>query len=1490
MNKLWIGFFSFLISSVAFGALKVEVKRIPAGRVNLVMHCRLTQAQAAEARGKALVTAKGTPMPYAISDEGGTAVLSILLPGVTHEGDSHVLSFRNGVPAEVVSDLAVQGEGGKISVRNQYYSLKHAKGLPQEIVFGNGGQPERSIQWLDRIFNRELGGQFFLSPSSVKLLSSNPLRAVVEVAGGYELHDGTLAPGNPRMTYRFIYTAFSPVVEVEVVIAQEGENVWPEVDFCQVSTGKKLVFNRWLVGTQKSVSSRQLSESAMEGDAQVTVKADGWLVAENDRSAVGMSGPAVAHDAQKDYMYYLKAFTLRNLEGKTANGAIRLYLGPSVQNPEWYASWLAQNSQPLVKAYESDATAEERSAAFGVQDFDFGELVLSLADVAHGYAVAGIRAKAGGPQFCASKDPRPLWRLAFKASPSATESIQVSALDVTMENTSLEHEGDTLVFRWKEVPVDETGTAEVTARAKVTGTRIDWTLEVQNHSTANGLWESEFPILSEVFPAGQGDLLVPFVNLGGMLLRNNATSRFQSPYPGSGTPVQLMAFLRDGYGLYFAAHDGEANIKRPCVTAEQDAYFVLPAENCGQPGAGQKAQFAYATEVFQGDWWRAAKLYRAWAAENAAWLQHGLIRDNPDYPKDIQEICYWYQTSADGPQMREKLSKYVQSCPVKHGMHWYNWHEIQFDTHYPEYNPAKPEVAEVTHEAVARGQVVMPYINGHIWDQDIPSFASEGIQGACLDPEGKPYLEIYPSKARQAPMCPASEIWQNKILDVCKWLIDDIGVNAIYLDQIGAHRPDFCYNPAHGHPLGGGSYWVSGYRKMLTAINDYAKAQGKPLFLTTENTADPYMDNIHGFLTWTERMENAVPLLPAIYSGYTYYFANPASPQDTLLAFRMSQGHDFLWGVQFGWNSDFLQREKYAEYWAYEMELAKLRAATLDYLSRGELMGELYPKNQLPTVTDTWHWHVNRNSNPREVTLPAVEGSWWQDGKGDLCLYIINYSDQVQVFEYDLPKRGVEKVLLTRVTPEGRAPLAVVEDGSGWRAYLRPREVVAVEIQPAQECAGTELPAQECMGTGQPAQECAGAELCAGTGLCVGTGVVLEPQVALVAGEFPQTVFHFVGDTELPAGLAVTVGGRKFMVDRDSRSVTVELPCGVNQEIFEAQITADGVEDTATIPLQLVAREALEVAVKVPERVFSGTPFPCEVVVTNNTSSPRDVEVLLQLPKGWTRTDGSGALLRFVGVPSKGRQSVAVTCLADEMAAAEASEVTALVIAASHQAKVRVSPPRASYHASRATGIAVDGDLSDWSGRELVRLGEATPVAVKYTKHPYGGDADLSCEVAFAWDEEFLYVSAKVRDDCHVNPVRSTEVWKGDAIQFALRAGGPADKADDSAVLQEFAVGVDAEGAFVRTWNNQTQYMSQAKAASQASCDTLTMEFAVPWRLLGLEPPQSGASFGMSFVVPDNDSPDVRIEKLSSMDGYIEWTPGIFFGKDPASFAWLILE
>jgi len=435
-------------------------------------------------------------------------------------------------------------------------------------------------------------------------------------------------------------------------------------------------------------------------------------------------------------------------------------------------------------------------------------------------------------------------------------------------------------------------------------------------------------------------------------------------------------------------------------------------------------------------------------------------------------------------------------------------------------------------------------------------------------------------------------------------------------------------------------------------------------------------------------------------------------------------------------------------------------------------------------------------------------------------------------------------------------------DGATWRSYLRPREVLAMMVEPLRDGLG------------------ANAQL---------PGFKVEPQVPLVPGEFPQATFRFDDTAELPEGLAVEVAGRKFPVDRASRSVTVELPRGADQELFEAQVAAPGLA-SVSVPLQLVARPFLEVALKLPERVFAGTPFACEVTVVNHAAEPQNAEVLLQLPAGWRRLDGDGALLRFDGVPAHQANSMAVTCVADESAATDAAEVRALVILGSQRAKTRVLPPRVSCRARKAAGIVVDGDLGEWSDDAVICVGEATPEAAKYQAHAYGGDADLSCRLRLAWDAEFLYLAAQVRDDLHVEPLRTPDVWKGDAIQFALRAGGPANAPGEPGLLCEFAVGVDATGGFVQTWNNLGHYAHLAQAVGQTAADLTTLECAIPWKLLGLPAPQSGEVFGFSFVAADNDAPDTPIAKLSTPAGYLEFTPGIFYGKDPSRYARLTLE
>lgn len=1494
-----------------YAIVKVEVKKISADYTNLVVNCKLTAEQYAEAQGKTLVdSSTGDSTPYAFTEESdGTATLSILMRGLVRTGENHNFTFVEGSAPVPSSDLVAVWDHNTIQIRNQYFSLNHPVsgegGLPRDFAFGISGQADKSLTLIDRIYSKERGGQYRAyrdDMATARLVSANPLRAIVECTTGYISDAGVYAEGNPTGTYRFIYTAFSPVVRVEFTGRVPDGYIWPELDCCQISNNI-LKYNRFVWNDKDGTHTKENLSTQLVEPESVHIAKEGWIVMENDADAVGMTAPATGFDAQKHFVYYLRPDKVPRLKDGTKVDVL-LYLGPSNKDPQKYSAYLSKDKEPAVLAYTADAAAIAENAPMpqGAQIFEFDELVLSFSDIEHGFACNGIRSKKGGPIFCASNDPRPLWRLNFRKGVDAEEIFTRSSMDVPMENTSIQRDGDTITITWKKVPVDETGTADVIATIKVTGPRAEWELEVNNYSFTSGLWTSEFPILSQVVTPGAADILTPDPGFGGKL-HKKTTPNFEHIYPScGGAPTQFFAFMQDGFGLYFASHDGEARSKRMRLTIDPDSYFALLAENQGAPGSGLQPTFPYVTEIFQGDWWKAAKLYRTWAAKNAKWLQQGLIRDNPNYPKSIQEICYWFHSWKDGPSMAQYMKNALERCPVKHGVHWYDWHEIPFDTFYPEYNPAKPGVPETAKEIAEHGQVCMPYINGRLWDLDIDSFKSEGFLGASQKPDGETYVEVYPSQRRQAPMCPASETWQRKMLEVCDWLLKDCHFNAIYLDQIGASAPALCYNPEHGHPLGGGSYWVDGYRKMLSAINQEAAKYGA--FLTTENTTECYMDNIHGFLTWGQIHDTDVPLMAAIYSGYTYYFGSTSSPEDSEQAFRMIQGRAFLWGIQNGWSVDYLLAKRFEKRFDYQMKLAKLREATLDFLSLGELMGEITPRNEIPLVHETWNFRPGKRYAASEGELPAVQGTYWQNAKGELCVYLINYTDETQPLEYNLPKLGsTENVLLTRITENGRAPMEVVQDGALRKTALPPREIVVLHIAPVKsdDTLGQAIKdAQEIIPQTKDDLLKFSAEkfLFLQETKCE---VEVPSIIKLITGENPIVNILIKGGITKEATIEVALGNhtiqQKIAPKDGSLKADLLLPVKEAQEAlennegrFSLRITTQGTAGALNIPLQLQSASAFEVELKLPEQIFAGDSFPCEVIVHNNTARTQDLQVLLDFPENCHASSSGAESLPIKGIEPNSSRSTYITLSTDKDAEVDSAQFSATLILSQAKATTSIQPARPEYHATKATKIALDGDISDWEGRPFVQLGENTPRRAIYKTHAYGGNTDLSAKIAFAWDEECLYIAAQIQDDIHVNPERDSDIWKGDAIQVSIREKGPAMKADDIGRLFEFALGCDDDGAFVYTWSNLSHLLNLTKAERTVNGDTITMEFSIPWKVIGLPAPKPGETYGISFVVPDNDTTDRPIKKLASMDGYLEWTPGIFFGKNPSCFAWLFLE
>ncbi|MBQ7257374.1 MAG: hypothetical protein IJS60_06735 [Abditibacteriota bacterium] len=80
--------------------------------------------------------------------------------------------------------------------------------------------------------------------------------------------------------------------------------------------------------------------------------------------------------------------------------------------------------------------------------------------------------------------------------------------------------------------------------------------------------------------------------------------------------------------------------------------------------------------------------------------------------------------------------------------------------------------------------------------------------------------------------------------------------------------------------------------------------------------------------------------------------------------------------------------------------------------------------------------------------------------------------------------------------------------------------------------------------------------------------------------------------------------------------------------------------------------------------------------------------------------------------------------------------------------------------------INIDGDLSDWADALPLHLNK-----IDYTNNSFGGawsPEDLSGTVYYKWDEDNLYMAAKVKDQTFNQGLTGASTWMQDSLQFAL--------------------------------------------------------------------------------------------------------------------------
>eukprot|EP00123_Amoebidium_parasiticum_P011879 comp20961_c0_seq1/m.28046 comp20961_c0_seq1/g.28046 ORF comp20961_c0_seq1/g.28046 comp20961_c0_seq1/m.28046 type:complete len:835 (-) comp20961_c0_seq1:429-2933(-) len=494
-------------------------------------------------------------------------------------------------------------------------------------------------------------------------------------------------------------------------------------------------------------------------------------------------------------------------------------------------------------------------------------------------------------------------------------------------------------------------------------------------------------------------------------------------------------------GLYFASHDPHGSLKafnawgliaNPQIGSDQKAgvgfNIRVLVEGAGRPETtSYTVPFSFAIAPFVGDWWDGAQPYRQWVLSNADWTKQGPVTSN----SWLGDVNVWFntgwqhhdvfnRTQGDPAVVLQRVTDVVERLRCNQtlpslstiGLHWYEWHEVLFDTMYPEYFPVRDGFKSTTQALQNMGVRVVPYINGRIHDIHTATWAADhaeqytcgSLQAQYNGSDPTYYTETYGSGAYFAPMCPGTDHWQDKIESVADRLTGEYGVNGVYIDQVGSASPKACWRPNHGHSLGGGSYWTQGNRNMLM------KAWNPGTELLTEDNSEVYMGAVQGMLslvamnTPMEGFSRLIGAYSAIYNGYftplgaMFYQSDTQGDADGLagrLAVMFANGYQMGWFSLGGTNYappmglyEWFMDSRSDNEVRYLRSLANFRFFGKDFLVHGRRMRELPvrvlnpntnewgPVPSVPTATYRRDMYTNTLSNATDG-IPVVVSSAW---------------------------------------------------------------------------------------------------------------------------------------------------------------------------------------------------------------------------------------------------------------------------------------------------------------------------------------------------------------------------------------------------------------------------------------------------------------------------------------------------------------------------------
>lgn len=593
--------------------------------------------------------------------------------------------------------------------------------------------------------------------------------------------------------------------------------------------------------------------------------------------------------------------------------------------------------------------------------------------------------------------------------------------------------------------------------------KSEWDLSVNGVGNNHTLTRVNFPKFKVKTNINDAFFIPKF---SGVLIDNPLSSNidYDLTYPRGrlGASMPFAAYINRSVkdaSLYFGFHDSGASLKNLVIKAEKNyiKYYgkhsipnkTLANNNWELPGV-------FEFEIYDGGWYESAMIYKSWASENASYFPDN-SSDRNKRQHSLGEIAVWgsLQPALTRPLTKTEndINSFINMFPpnIKVGIHWYKWNNQYHDDKYPNFFPERDGFVPAVQKIQQNGNTVMPYLNGMIYDTDLPDYKLRGFPYATKKNDTTAYTVVFgdfePGATNSifAFMCPTQMPWRSRIIDAFSEHANRIQTNGVYVDMVGWAGATECMDIDHGHPLASGHWWHDGTAIMFNQIHE----SNPNTFVTVEGATDNLTQVVDGFLANAWLTDNMVPAFQTIYGGKNQFFGTKyGGSKYNSPSFYSKFSNSFVNNIQPG---------RYYLYFAKDpnaltarnfiIDLVTMRYKLRKFMSYGEMLKPFDVVGDISDITSNWGNGIG------DVTVSALQRNSFINVSKDTIAVVFSNASMTKSLEFSFLPSDIANYYnvsanydIIKITPSSNGAVFQQNGVNPIQVVLAPMKTIAYMI------------------------------------------------------------------------------------------------------------------------------------------------------------------------------------------------------------------------------------------------------------------------------------------------------------------------------------------------------------------------------------------------------------------------------------------------------------